>query len=258
MRPESRGYRPRRLKLTALTAVAAVLLLGAGVAAFGLRDGAVHRTSAAAGATAAARSDRAAASPSAGGDVSWRYAAGQGSPMGTAGPLRRFRVAVESNVTVTAADFAAKAERTLGDGRSWTAGGEFRLQRVPANVPAEFTIYLATRQTSTRMCADGGLDTGGYTSCRTPGHVIINLDRWTTSVPDYQKAGIPLDTYRTYLINHETGHQFGHGHELCPGAGQPAPVMQQQTFGLHGCTANPWPYVGGKPYAGEPGEYPNG
>jgi hypothetical protein len=160
-------------------------------------------------------------------------------------------VAVETGIAgVDANAFGGTVAQVLGDPRSWIGSGALRLQQVPGSAVAEFTVYLATRDTSTRMCATGGLKTGGFTSCRVPGKVIINLDRW-----DLSAAGIPLATYREYVINHETGHQLGHGHELCPAAGRPAPVMEQQTLGLHGCTANPWPYLNGARYAGPPGEY---
>jgi hypothetical protein len=190
------------------------------------------------------------------GPGTWRYAGDEGPVLGTAGTVKRFRVAVESNVSsVDMAGFAAKIDQALGDPRSWIAGKTFRLQRVPGTASSDFTIYLATRGTSTKMCAAGGTDTDSYTSCRTVGKVILNLDRWYLSVPDYTNTKVPLEDYRTYMINHESGHQFGHGHELCPGAGKPAPVMEQQTLGLHGCVANPWPYLDGRRYAGPSGHY---
>ena len=177
------------------------------------------------------------------------FAGSAGPVLGTAGTLRRFAVAVEKGRGVTAADFANAIDRTLGDPRSWIAGGQFRLQRVPAGPTAEFTVYLASASTSQQMCAAGGLDTAGYTSCRVAGRVIINLNRWQYAVPEY---GAPLATYQAYAINHEVGHQLGHGHEACPGAGRPAPVMQQQTYGLQGCLPNAWPYVDGQRYTGSP------
>lgn len=179
-----------------------------------------------------------------------RFAAADGeTPVhGADGPLRRYRVAVERGTGQDADAFAAKVDEVLADERSWIASDELRVQRVADAGAADFTIYLATPVTSERMCAEGGLTTERYTSCRLPGQVIINLARWMEAVPDY---GAPLDTYRTYVINHEVGHEFGEEHEACPGPGEPAPVMQQQTYGLHGCVANAWPYVDGRRYSGD-------
>lgn len=179
------------------------------------------------------------------------YDRSRGPMLGEAGRLYRFRVAVEETVDGTSPEeFASAIDETLGDDRSWVHGGELRLRRVPkAGDDVDFTIYLASAKTSEEMCATGGLETEGYTSCRVPGKVIINADRWANAVPEY---GDRLITYRRYTINHEVGHELGHGHEACPGEGEPAPVMQQQTFGLKGCTANAWPYLDGERYAGEP------
>lgn len=182
------------------------------------------------------------------------YAGDQGPVVGKAGKLRQFRVAVENGIRQDVEDFAADVDKILGDGRSWTGSGELRLQRVAQG--GEFTVYLASEATSEQMCREDGLRTDKYTSCRvSSGKIVINLARWLTAVPDY---GAPLGVYRQYVINHEVGHQLGYGHERCPTAGGPAPVMQQQTLGLYGCVANAWPYVDGKRLTGPPGSYTPG
>ncbi|MFJ6166234.1 DUF3152 domain-containing protein [Micromonospora orduensis] len=177
-----------------------------------------------------------------------------GPVLGRAGGLRRYRVAVESGSAEDAAAFGRAVESALAGPGSWVDSGRLRLQQVPGNAPRDFTVYLATARTAGRMCAAGGVDIriGGrpYTSCRAPGQVIINLDRWRLSVPHYVSAGVPLSVYRTYVVNHEVGHQLGHRHERCPGAGRPAPVMMQQTLFLNGCRVNPWPYLDGRRHAG--------
>jgi hypothetical protein len=165
------------------------------------------------------------------------------------GRLHRYRVEVEGGTGQDPVEVAVIVDAVLGDPRSWIGGGNVRLQLVPGDAPADFTVLLASPATSEAICATGGLKTEGFSSCRLPGRVVLNLARWLTGVPNY---GASIEEYRQYLINHEVGHQLGHGHEACPGPGQPAPVMQQQTYGLHGCAANAWPYIGGRRYAGRP------
>ncbi|MET8092435.1 DUF3152 domain-containing protein [Micromonospora sp. NPDC005220] len=182
------------------------------------------------------------------------YDARSGPVLGRAGELRRYRVAVESGSDEDVAEFAQAVQVALAGPGSWVDSGRLRLQQVPGAAPRDFTVYLATARTAARMCARGGVDIRidgrPYTSCRAPGQVIINLDRWRLSVPHFVAAGVPLTVYRTYVVNHEVGHQLGHRHERCPGAGRPAPVMMQQTLFLSGCRANPWPYLNGRRYTG--------
>ncbi|WP_307869034.1 DUF3152 domain-containing protein [Micromonospora sp. C95] len=183
------------------------------------------------------------------GDGSFTVARDHSPVHGEGGPVVRYRVAVEQGTGQDPGAFAAAVDGVLADRRSWIGTGELRVQRIAEAESADFTIYLATPRTSEAMCAEGGLSTEGYTSCRLPGQVIINLARWLEAVPDY---GAPLEVYRAYVINHEVGHEFGEGHEACPAPGGPAPVMQQQTYGLDGCLPNAWPILHGRRHAGIP------
>ncbi|WP_305786063.1 DUF3152 domain-containing protein [Symbioplanes lichenis] len=188
------------------------------------------------------------------GSGTFTHAPGTSKIFGTRGTLRRFRVAVEDGSGENVRAFAAAVEATLGDPRSWAGTGQVRLQRVPVTTAAGFTVYLATRTTAGRMCANGGVDitVGGrpYTSCRTTGRAVINLDRWRLSAPTYVAAKVSLAVYRQYVINHEVGHELGRHHEGCPRRGGPAPVMVQQTLTLRGCTPYAWPREDGRTLRG--------
>ncbi|MFJ7210080.1 DUF3152 domain-containing protein [Amycolatopsis sp. NPDC098790] len=184
------------------------------------------------------------------GSGQWMFTPGSDEVAGKSGKLMRYRIALETDIDgVGPASFAKEIRGILGDPRGWTGGGEWRLQQVGPDDDADFTIYLATPASRDKLC---GGTADGYTSCRNGSNVVLNVARWANAVPNY---GAPLDVYRQYMVTHETGHRLGHGHELCPGAGRPAPVMEQQTLGLHGCVPNPWPFPNGRSYAGPSGEY---
>jgi hypothetical protein len=163
------------------------------------------------------------------------------SPVLGTGPVRRFVVEVEDGIGVDGAAFARAAETTLADPRSWGNGGRMSFQRVgPAEAAAgqfEFRVTLVSPGSMETYCP--GVGTGGYTSCRYGDRAVVNLARWATAVPHYDGD---IATYRSYVINHEVGHVLGNGHVGCPGPGQIAPVMLQQTLRLDGCVKNAWPY----------------
>lgn len=155
---------------------------------------------------------------------------------GESGQLMTYRVEVEQGSGVVPKEFAAAVDRTLRHPRGWTAGGHWRFQRVSTD-EADLVIRLATPESVDERCEAAGANTNGYTSCRAGKYILLNLDRWYIGVPHVKD----LATYRNYLVNHEVGHGLGKGHEACTGKGDIAPVMLQQTLGLHGCVANAWP-----------------
>jgi hypothetical protein len=161
-------------------------------------------------------------------------AAGQSAVAGT-GDLVTYTVEVEDAVGYSADEFARIVDATLADHRSWIADGSVSFQRVPAD--GQVRIVLATPATVDGLCLP--LDTAGLYSCHQGGTVALNSERWLHGTVDWPG---PLVEFRHYAVNHEVGHAIGHGHDTCPGAGQPAPVMMQQSKGLNGCLPNGWPF----------------
>jgi hypothetical protein len=145
-----------------------------------------------------------------------------------------YSVAVRGTVATDVEAFAAAAQATLDDGRGWRAAG-ISFARVPSG--GNFVLWLAAAD---RLPSFGPPCTVNY-SCRVGANVIVNEARWRLATPVWTGAGASLEDYRHLVVNHEVGHWLGFGHLVCGGAGQPAPVMQQQSKGLNGCGPNPWP-----------------
>lgn len=150
------------------------------------------------------------------------------------GELHRYAVEVEAGLPGDPEDFAAAVEEILGDPRSWEEDGQRSFQRVDSD-SADFRVTLAAPDTTDELCAP--LATNGFFSCYNSGRAVINQNRWVSGVESFDGD---METYRIYLINHEVGHALGHGHVNCPGEGEPAPVMQQQSMSLQGCEPNGW------------------
>ncbi|MET7321820.1 DUF3152 domain-containing protein [Streptomyces sp. NPDC005549] len=165
-------------------------------------------------------------------------AGGGGDRVGGSERTLTYVVQVEDGIGIPARDVAAEVERVLADERGWTADGKVGFRRVSGGA-SDFRVRLATAGTVDDICGQYGLDTGGEVNCNVGQDVMVNLKRWLLATQYYADD---VTSYRALIINHEVGHFLGHGHEGCPGAGRPAPVMMQQIKGLHGCRTNVWPY----------------
>ena len=161
-------------------------------------------------------------------------AAGESGVTGT-GSLVTYTVEVEDAVGYPADELARIVDATLADPRSWTADGSVSFQRVADG--GQVRVVLATPGTVDGLCLP--LQTNGRYSCHRDGTVALNSDRWLNGTDGWPG---PLAEFRHYAVNHEMGHAIGHSHASCPGAGQPAPVMMQQSKGLEGCLPNGWPF----------------
>ncbi|MDJ0924030.1 MAG: DUF3152 domain-containing protein [Acidimicrobiia bacterium] len=162
--------------------------------------------------------------------------AASGLPAGVDGSLR-FLVEVEDGLAIDGGCFAEAVAAILNDSRGWGGDGEFMFGLVDDG-EFDFRVVLASPDTTNRLCYP--MRTAGKYSCRNGNRVVLNVMRWETGTEEYAND---LGIYRQYLVNHEVGHFLGHGHRSCPGPGEVAPVMMQQTKGLRECLLNGWPTV---------------
>lgn len=145
-----------------------------------------------------------------------------------------YSVTTRGVVTANLNEFKQQANATFNDPRGWAAMGVF-FQEVANG--GQFTLVLSE---ASQLPSFSSGCSSEY-SCNVGRFVIINQDRWMGATPSWNAASGSLRDYRHMVVNHETGHWLGHGHRDCGGPGQPAPVMQQQSINLQGCSFNPWP-----------------
>lgn len=146
-----------------------------------------------------------------------------------------YTIATKGNVRADFDEFKSQVNETLNSPLGWSRLG-VKFTRVDTG--GEFHVWL-TESAQVPSFSATGCDT--VVSCTVGSNVIINETRWLNGSDSWNSAGGSLRDYRHMVVNHETGHWLGHGHEYCSSAGQPAPVMQQQTINMQGCAPNPWP-----------------
>jgi hypothetical protein len=146
----------------------------------------------------------------------------------------RYHVETRGDVSADVGVFKQQAQQTYDDPRGWRGSG-VRFRRVASG--GAFTLVLAEASQVPRFSSGCSAEW----SCRVGRFVIINQTRWLHASPMWHQVHRSLRDYRHMVVNHETGHWLGWDHRSCPRNGAPAPVMQQQSKGLDGCRANPWP-----------------
>ena len=148
-----------------------------------------------------------------------------------------YQIERRGRIVASMEKFRKTVAKIYADQRGWSrAYVHFkRLKR-----GADFSVVLAQAEYVPRFAPI----CDAYWSCRVGRYVIINQDRWRFGTPYFLRTGATLAQYRAMVVNHETGHWFGLGHSTCAKRGALAPVMMQQSKGLHGCKPNPWPLPG--------------
>lgn len=142
-------------------------------------------------------------------------------------PVIRYTTQVDPGVPYDPKRFGEEIAIYLADPEGWASLG--------------YTFEGGSGGKHIRLCAPHTIKAEGCKddalSCAVLGgdRIWLNADRWLHGAP---RSQLPLVAYRQYMVTHEMGHALGYDHATCPGPGQPAPLMMQQTLGLHGCRPN--------------------
>lgn len=147
----------------------------------------------------------------------------------------QYEVAAMGTVKGDIEAFAKEVAQILGDARGWPAAG-VAFERVESG--GQITVWLTE---PSQVPSFSGICSANL-SCSIDRNIIINETRWNEGALPGVADDVPIGDYRAMVVNHEVGHWLGHhAHSPCPGAGQLAPLMMQQSKGLDGCVFNPYP-----------------
>ena len=161
----------------------------------------------------------------------------------TTGRTVKYTVEIEGGLGVNSTEVAATVQSVLLDPKGWQKVDGVRFVNVtPAQAAqgahVDVRVTLASPGLTDKLCAP--MRTLSQVSCWNGERSVLNFRRWALGDDSY---GSDVARYRIYQVNHEVGHGLGHQHRFCPGKGDRAPVMVQQTLDLGGC--KPWPYPSG-------------
>ena len=188
---------------------------------------------------------------------------------GTSHPLTRhelhYCVATRGSVSESLEQFENKIFRTLNSPEGWPrAGVTFRFAHAASGsgsdgvsgadtntssgastssasnaVDCDFTLWLSEASQVPSFSSYCSVE---Y-SCRVGNAVIINQSRWNEPTSSWLNGGGNLENYRTMVLNHEVGHRLGHmdNENVCASPNGPAPLMQEQSISLRGCSIRWWP-----------------
>ena len=142
----------------------------------------------------------------------------------------RYITSVDPDVKYPGTKFADEIDMYLSDPDGWESHG-YEFVRVESKPNVH--IRLSSPKT---MLHESGCRRDDLSCAELNGHkMFLNAHRWTAGS---RASGQDLDGYRQYVVSHEMGHILGHDHVKCPGSGQPAPIMMQQTVGIGQCRPN--------------------
>lgn len=150
--------------------------------------------------------------------------------------VRTYCTAVRGVSTSVLDDLIGKLAATYNDTRGWNNSGQIAFEHVDNG--CQYTVWMSAAGQMTSF----GAICDDYYNCQVGGNVVLNYDRWTSATDPWNATHGSIEDYHVLMIDHETGHRLGFlDNPTCPAAGQPAPVMMQQSIDLKGCTFNIWP-----------------